>query len=96
MIVSRRAAAHILTALMGTADPIQPIGASEMNPKKPSLPLLVKLGSIIVHADETLSDDGRIVDQNITMKLIADPEVQGWIREMGALLPLKRKASAER
>ena len=61
-----------------------------MKTQKPSLTLLIKLGSIIVHADETLSPDGRNVDKDITLRLIADPEVQKWIKEMGALLPLKR------
>ena len=59
-------------------------------PTKPSLVLLVKLGSIVVHADETLSSDGRAIDRNVTIGLINDPEVQEWIEQMGALLPHKR------
>lgn len=57
---------------------------------KPSLGLLVKLGSIIVHADEAFSPDGRKIDQDECVRLIRDPKVQEWIKDMGALLPVKR------
>jgi hypothetical protein len=57
---------------------------------KPSLSLLVKLGSIIVHTDEAFSPDGREVDRDVCLHLIHDPEVQEWITDMGALLPVKR------
>jgi len=56
----------------------------------PSIQLLVKIGSIVVHADETLSADGRDVDREITVSLINDPDVQEWINAMGVLLPHKR------
>lgn len=59
--------------------------------KTPSLSLLIKLGSIAVHADEAFSTDGRNVDVDVTKGLIQDPEVRAWIKEMGALLPLKRR-----
>jgi hypothetical protein len=62
------------------------------DPTKPSLSLLSKLGSIVVHADEALSVDGRHVDIQMTVSLIDDPEVQQWIKDMGPLLPLKRKS----
>lgn len=56
----------------------------------PSLALLVKLGSIIVHADELSGPFGHPYD-NITMQqLIRDPEVQQFIKDMGAFLPVKR------
>jgi hypothetical protein len=59
---------------------------------KLELSLLVKLGSIVVHAEELLSTDGRHVDLEAMRPLLADAEVQNWIKGMGALLPLKRRA----
>lgn len=58
----------------------------------PSPQLLVKLGSIAVHADEALSDDGHPFDIDAVKHLLSDPEVQTWIWDMQkqALLPLKR------
>ena len=59
---------------------------------KPSLPLLVKLGSIIVHAEELLSPDGHDFDLVAWQELIADAEVQEWFKQMrlDALLPERR------
>jgi hypothetical protein len=57
----------------------------------PSLSLLVKIGSIVVHADETLSVDGRELDRRVTLDLIKDEDVQKWIIAMGELLPHKRR-----
>lgn len=59
------------------------------DPVKPSLALLSKIGSIVVHADETLSSDGRRLDKDVVLRLINDPEVQEWIKRMGAYLPHK-------
>jgi len=61
------------------------------DPRNPSLPLLMKLGSIIVHVDEWFSEDGRDVDKVVVLRAIDDPEVKQWIKDMGALLPLKRR-----
>lgn len=63
------------------------------DPLKPSAVLLCKLGSIIVHFDETHSPDGRHVDLKMAQDLLADPEVQEWIKQMNkmAYLPVKRK-----
>lgn len=58
----------------------------------PSLTLLCKLGSIVVHADEMTDPGAHEYDRTAMMTLIADPEVQAWIKGMGALLPLKRSA----
>jgi hypothetical protein len=58
---------------------------------KPSLQLLTKLGSLIVHADETLSPDGRNLDRETFFNLLRDDEVQRWIKAMGPFLPLKRQ-----
>lgn len=59
--------------------------------KHPNLGLLVKLGSIAVHADEMFSADGRGLDEIALKSVLSDPEVKEWIVEMGALLPLKRQ-----
>ncbi len=61
------------------------------DPTKPSLSLLAKIGSIAVHADEMLSEDGREIDRLELQSRLKDPEVMAWITEMGPLLPLKRK-----
>lgn len=58
----------------------------------PSLALLVKLGSIAVHADEMLSPMGHGYDRVALQQLLKDSEVQFFIKDMGAigLLPVKR------
>ena len=55
------------------------------------LSLAVKLASIVVHADEMLSPDGRELDRMVLKQAVSDPEVQKWIKKLGALAPLKRK-----
>lgn len=57
---------------------------------KPSAALLSKLGSMIVHADEAFSPDGREVDKVAFYDLLRQQDVQNWMKGMGALLPLKR------
>ena len=57
----------------------------------PSTQLLSKLGSIVVHADELLSSDGRFLDREVLLNLLNDPEVKAWIKSMGPLLPVKRR-----
>lgn len=61
-------------------------------PLKPSATLLVKLGSIIVHADELLAPGGHAFDRIALQQLLADKEVSEWLDQMGklALIPLKR------
>ena len=72
-------ASAILAALVCSEDPL-----------KPSIALLCKLGSIAVHVDEYLSDDGREIDWSVLQSLIDDPEVKQWTRDMGVYLPRKR------
>jgi hypothetical protein len=60
-------------------------------PTKPSLQLLMKLGSIVVHTDEFFNPDGHDIDRVTILNMIDDPEVQEWIKDMGAFLPLRRK-----
>lgn len=62
-----------------------------------NLSLLVKLGSIAVHADEltTMSPNavrGHEFDKQVIRQLLADPEVSEWLAAMAkdALLPVKR------
>lgn len=62
------------------------------NPLKPSLSLLVKLGSIAVHVDEMLSPGGHHFDKTAINGLLTDPEVTEWTKQMAAMamLPVKR------
>lgn len=65
-------------------------GRELSDPLKPSLALLAKLGSIIVHADEYHSSRGHDYDYTAFKGLLADPEVITWIKAMGPFLPVKR------
>jgi hypothetical protein len=60
------------------------------NTKILSLSLAVKLGSIVVHADELTSSDGRELDRQIIRHALDDAEVIAWVKDMGCLLPVKR------
>jgi len=57
---------------------------------KPSLQILIKLGSIAVHVEELFSPGGHPVDKAAIETLLTDQELQEWIKEMGVFLPLKR------
>jgi hypothetical protein len=54
--------------------------------------LAVKLGSLLVHAEEATEDGAHAFDLHAMRALISDPEVQAWREEMDklALLPVKR------
>lgn len=58
----------------------------------PSISLLCKLGSIVVHVDEGCGEDSHVFDWVAIRNLISDPEVKEWLAGMGAraLLPVKR------
>jgi hypothetical protein len=60
---------------------------------KPRAALLVKLGSIAVHADEFTSPDG--FDLTAMRGLLNDPEVIEWLAKMtaAAFVPVKRKSA---
>lgn len=60
------------------------------DPLNPSLGLLSKLGSIVVHADEAMSEEGHQFDVLAIKTCLDDPEVQQWIKDMGVYLPKKR------
>lgn len=55
-----------------------------------TMPLLVKLGSIVVHADELTEPGGHDFDRATIRSLLEDPDVKKWIADIGVLLPLKR------
>lgn len=59
----------------------------------PPVALLAKIGSILVHVDEGLSDGGHHYDWTAVRSLLADREVQGWLESMAAkaLVPVKRR-----
>lgn len=59
------------------------------DPLKPELTLLVKLGSIAVHADEFI-DSGHAFDKLAIVGLLEDDEIKQWIKAMGVYMPLKR------
>lgn len=62
------------------------------DPFKPSIPLLVKLGSIAVHVEELLSPTGHHFDRAALKTLLDDQEVIDWRKAMDkmAMLPVKR------
>ena len=73
-------------------DFISSLRASTNDPTKPSMTVLVKIGSAMVHADEMLSPTGDDYDKIALQSLINDPEVQSWIAAITKLgfVPLKR------
>lgn len=63
-----------------------------MKPTEPSLSLLTKLGSIVIHADEATSEGAHQFDIEAIRSLLSDQEVKDWLAAMNdlALLPKKR------
>jgi hypothetical protein len=63
------------------------------DPLKPSITLLVKLGSIAVHVEEILNPKkGHYFDRYALQTLWDDPEVKEWLAQMNkmAMIPVKR------
>lgn len=62
------------------------------DPLKPSVKVLVKLGSAIVHAKEALSEDARLIDKREFEQVLEEPDVAEWMGDMNtmALLPVMR------
>jgi hypothetical protein len=58
----------------------------------PGVSLLVKLGSIAVHAEELMSPNRHDFDVAALRTLLEDPEVRVWLSDMGkmAFLPVRR------
>jgi hypothetical protein len=65
--------------------------------EKPALSLLVKLGGLLIHAEEFMEPGGSPLDLVEFKQGMKDADVQNWIREgVGmALLPLKRSIRAK-
>ena len=66
-----------------------------IDPLKPSVTVLVKLGSLAVHIDEFLDPAairGHEHDKAAMQTIMTDPEVLAWLGEMRklAFLPVKR------
>lgn len=59
---------------------------------KIKLSLATRLASLVVHADEYTDPDTAqsAVDEFEIRRLVEDPEVQEWIKSLGALAPVKR------
>lgn len=59
---------------------------------KPPIGILVKLGSIAIHAEELLSPKGHDFDRVALQSLLDDPEVKEWLAVMDKMsfLPKKR------
>lgn len=55
--------------------------------------VMVKLGSIAVHAEEMLGSSGHPLDRVALEQLLKDEEVVKWLKAMQklALVPLKRR-----
>ena len=63
------------------------------NPLKPGADVLVRLGSLAVHVDEFISEDGHEADLHAIKSLLDDDILKNWLEDMrkGAWLPVKRK-----
>lgn len=65
------------------------------DPLQPSIALLCKLGSIVVHVDEMMGITGHQFDPEAIKSLLADAELQSWIKKMNAMAMLPKKRSIE-
>lgn len=74
-------------------EPVKTDSQKRAETLKPPLSLLVKLGSIAVHADEITSPGAHQFDKAALQTLLTDQEVKGWLSQMDqmAFLPKKRK-----
>jgi len=59
------------------------------DPLQPSLTLLCKIGSIVVHAEEFLSPSGHSLDLEALKTLFREEDVKQWIKDMGVYMPVK-------
>ena len=66
--------------------------AAKKDPLKPSALLMIKIGSLAIHADEIVETHGANLDFDgpAVKSIIEDPEVKEWIASMGVMLPRKR------
>lgn len=65
---------------------------SASDPLKPTISVLVKLGSIVIHVEEMMSPSGHAFDRVTLDQLLNDTEVKLWLARMEelAMLPVKR------
>lgn len=65
---------------------------AKVDPLKPTAAVLCRIASIVVHADEMMSDSGHAFDRAALQSLLIDRQVRDWLRDMGklGLLPVKR------
>jgi len=63
-----------------------------VNPLKPSLALLVKIGSAVVHADEFMGPTGHPLDKTAFDDLMRNAELQTWLSDLTekGYLPVRR------
>lgn len=61
------------------------------DPLKPAVSVLVKIGSIVVHAEELISSKGHAFDRHALEQLTTDPEVLEWRAQMDAMAMIPRK-----
>lgn len=90
----QHAIAHLMLASLQFANKARDAAHHEemQGTLHPSISVLCKLGSIVVHVDEATSPDGHQFDTVALKGLIADPEVSAWLDGMrkAAFLPVKR------
>ncbi len=62
------------------------------DPLKPSMPLLAKLASVAVHAEEMTGPDGHDFDKVALGSMLDDEEVRAWMNAMAelGLTPVRR------
>lgn len=68
------------------------MSAGGKDPFRPTVTLMIKLGSMVVHYEEMLSRKGHEFDKHALDTLTSDPEVVEWFGAMNksAYLPVKR------
>ncbi len=67
--------------------------ASMIDVFHPPVALVAKIGSILVHVEEGAGEGGHAYDWTAARSLLADREVQQWIKGLRAhaLVPVKRR-----
>lgn len=64
----------------------------ELDPLNPSLALLAKLGSLVVHIEEYMSPTGHDFDRQAILTGLQDDDLQSWLDQMTMLqfVPVRR------
>jgi hypothetical protein len=63
---------------------------AKADPFQPSPDLVRKLGAIVSRADRFVSPTGGMMDLALLAKLLEDPDVRAWLREINRQLPADR------